>query len=353
MVSCRMKQMRNTRFLLWPELKDTITIWDDFNLLTLNESYGHVLDAPVPEQQLNIPAPDQVLADVVINEDLDMNHLISWNDALMKPTLNIAKSHLGLHSGVMLRHKFSTADKSFMAKITSAPPRNHIDHVIELDDFPTTNLVVGLSRPSAKWSGRRLAYQVSDASMNPEVELLWPLRQLAQCCRFAKTRYGYIQTDEEMVVCCFSKKNNEDNENRWKVAIMPIPWSRHGVDVLTTDLALWWLCMLAMSAKHHREIVREEQMVRINSWEVTYLDDERGWVGRHQYSNVEEPRSPPPPPDYRTPSPGDDAGNLAAFEAAIGIHADEWIDHFPNDANVAGEDGMDISVPADNGLEQL
>ncbi|KAI5864217.1 hypothetical protein GGS23DRAFT_563385 [Durotheca rogersii] len=119
---------------------------------------------------------------------------------------------------------------------------------------------------------------------------------------------------------------------------MPIPWSRNGVDVLTTDLALWWLCMLAMSAHHHRAIVGEEEMVKINDWDVVYLDEERGWVRRHQYSNVEEPVSPPPPPEYRTPSPG----NAAAFAAGAGPHANNWLninplnDADPSDFNLLG-----------------
>lgn len=81
---------------------------------------------------------------------------------------------------------------------------------------------------------------------DPATELVWPLGQLANIRKVAQTRHGYIQTDQEMVVCCFS-----EGPEGWKVAIMPVPWSRHGVDVLTTDLALWWLCMLAMPAHHH------------------------------------------------------------------------------------------------------
>lgn len=62
---------------------------------------------------------------------------------------------------------------------------------------------------------------------------LWPVRQLANICRESRTRYGYIQTEEEMVVCCFSEITED-----WKAAVMAIPWSRYGPDTLTTDLAL-------------------------------------------------------------------------------------------------------------------
>ena len=40
---------------------------------------------------------------------------------------------------------------------------------------------------------------------------------------------------------------------------------------------------------------------------------------RHRYTNAEEP-APSPPPNYNTPSPT----NPAAFEATVGLHANEW-----------------------------
>lgn len=258
LVPCEMTAKRNIVNKKWPELGDSVTIWDDFNLVNLNESYGHVLDLAVPAQLLVGAQPDQALAGVVINRAEDINRLISWNDGLMRPTLQFAKSHLGLHPGVTLHHKYSAADKSAFASIPNGPRRLIVDHVIALGDFPGPNLVVGLGRPSSKWSGAELADQLGDADGASE-ELLWPLRQLANICRIAQTRYGYIQTDEELVVCCFSKK-----AERWKVAIMPTPWCRSGVDEITTDLALWWLVMLAMSAHHHLVIVAEEEMVKID-----------------------------------------------------------------------------------------
>lgn len=108
---------------------------------------------------------------------------------------------------------------------------------------------------------------------------------------------------------------------------MPIPWSRHGENELTTDLALWWISMLAMSVPQHRAIVGEEQMVRINAWEYYPLDDddeERGWVRRHRYSKFEEPADPPAPPAYKSPSPDNVAANAAAFAARVGINADPF-----------------------------
>jgi hypothetical protein len=314
-VPCATELKYNSLNKGWPDLKGLITLWDDFNLNNLNESYGHVLDLAVPEQQLMGPRPDQAFAGVVIDHPDDINHLISWNDALMQPTLQFAKSHLRLHPGVILRHKHSAVGKPGVTRLPNGAKRLTVDHVIGLDDFPGPNLVVGLGRPSSKWSGRQVANQLHNSSM----EQLWPLRQLANICDTAQTRYGYIQTDEELVVCRFSKNPERAKNQQWTVAMMPIPWSRHGVDVLTTDLALWWLCMLAMSAHHHRTIVRVEELVKINHWDVVYLGEERGWGRRHRYSG------------YETPSPG----NAEVLEAGAGPHANDWHNVNPADGGLA------------------
>ncbi|KAG7292936.1 hypothetical protein NEMBOFW57_002981 [Staphylotrichum longicolle] len=301
---------RNTIGWTWPDLE--VAVWDEFNLANLNESYGHILALEV---QRPYPRADQLLQGLATNSAADVKELIGWNDGLLRPVLERAKSHLGLYPGTVLHHVHSTADQSVIAKLRNVRQRLTVDHIIGLDDFPIQNLVVGLGRPSRKWSGGTLANQIQSGSVTGE--LLWPVRQLANICDKAGTRYGYIQTDEELVVFCYSKRGAG-----WKAAFMPIPWSRHGAEVLTSDLALWWLCMLAMSPSHHRAVTNEEDMVKINDWDLVYQDHLGGWVRRHRYSNFEEPADPPPPPTYETPSPG----NQAAFEAGVGLHANKWFD---------------------------
>lgn len=82
---------------------------------------------------------------------------------------------------------------------------------------------------------------------------------------------------------------------------MPVPWTLHGEAQLTTDIALWWLCMLALSAPQHRALVTGADVVGIGEWEVRYVDGECGWVRHRRYSNAEEPADPPPPPGLPDP----------------------------------------------------
>lgn len=329
-VPCKTKASKNSTGD-WPLLDPwTTTSWDDFNLNTLNESYGHILDREIPAEQLEAPRAEHVLQGIEIAKPDDILHLIGWKDQLLRPTLAFAKRHLGLHSGVHLQHSISAADRSSFASIsTSRLASLRADHRVALDDFPLPNLVVGLGRPSTKFQGRRLLERPEAAGKGGFL----PLRQLANLCALAKTRYGYILTDQDLVACCFYKRRAgagqaaELSEAKgWKVAMMPVPWTRYGETQLTTDIALWWLSMLALSAPENRALVAEADVVGIGEWERRYLDEERGWVRRHRYSNVEEPTDPPSPPAYRTPSPG----NRAAFEAAVGFHIDPNFDINPN-----------------------
>lgn len=213
---------------------------------------------------------------------------------------------------------------------------------------------MGLARTSQKWRSVSL---VRGTATGIE-EKRWPIRQLANLCARSETRYGYIQTDDELVVCCFGakapvagggaavgparadvdgadffggsqKKDDDDEWTNWSVAIMAVPWStelsagagygggaRH---VLTTELALWWLCMLALS-DGHRQLVETKDIVPIDSWDTVHAGDDCGWVRRHKYSLAEEPTNPPPPPVYEEPV----LGNTTAFAINIGISGGNW-----------------------------
>ena len=217
-IDCDAPSSKNTKNTSWPELRDAVTVWDDFHLANLNESYGHILDYQVPAHQLRVPRPDQVLSGVAINNLNSAKHLVVWNDGIMRPTLRFAKEYIGLHSGVDLRHRVTDADKTAIAHIPHGPKNLFVDHVTHLDDFPLPTLVIGLARPSSRWSGGQLARQLDHASD----AALWPLRQLANLYKASQTRYGYIQTDEEMTVCLFSKDGNEGDAT-WTAAIMPVP----------------------------------------------------------------------------------------------------------------------------------
>ncbi|KAJ9130229.1 hypothetical protein NKR23_g12297 [Pleurostoma richardsiae] len=292
-VPCKTKASKNSTGQ-WPTVGiDAIRLWDQFNIDILNESYGHILDLEIPVEQLaEAPRAEDVLEGMEITKPTDILHLIGWNDRVLRPTLAFAKQHLHLHTSVRLQHDVAAADNSSFARIMDGRRPIRVDHRVALDDFPLPHLVIGLGRSSSKFQGRLLAGHSGKTAK----ENLWPLRQLANLCDLAKTRYGYIVTDQDLVACCFYKTEAARSGQTagstevvdWKVALMPVPWTKYGEEQLTTDLALWWLCMLALSAPHHRNLPTEE----------------------------------PSPPAYQPPSPG----NPGALAAVVGINIDPIFD---------------------------
>jgi hypothetical protein len=297
-------------------------------LENLNESYGHILNENMLPPELDKMPDCAVLQDVVITSDKDIRHLIDWNTSVMNYTLGFAKRCLGLHKDSNLTFENSPPNGPHCTKLRNVSISPHVDHVIGLDCLDEPVLVVGLGRSSSKWRCMKLLAQVKE----PTIEATLPLRQLANICEMAGTRYGYIQTDEELVACLFSygdmsedearerreKTRKREDRSKMKVSVRPIPWTKHGGEMLTTELALWWLCMLAMAPDHGRNITMGADVVGVDAWDIVHLDEERGWVRQHRYSKFEEPTNRPPPPSYRSPS----LGNPAAFFAAVGLHAD-------------------------------
>ncbi|KIH91490.1 hypothetical protein SPBR_01804 [Sporothrix brasiliensis 5110] len=333
-VECKSRDTKNSKGVKWP--RPSIRVWDQFTMATLNESYGHILDQPLPDEYTNKLPPTSSLNNLAVENDDGPKTLLAWNDDTVLPLVKWSKQTMGLHTGMAIRHSYSDASGEKVAKI----PRNDckktvIDHIIGLGNAGKDTLVVGLGRTSSKWRASTLF-----GNLNPSVEeRRWPLRQLANLCRASETRYGYIQTDDELVVCCFGSRGTQvqRGETRytdttwtdWTVAFMPVPWNtelskgaRH--DVMTTELALWWLCMLSLS-DGHRALVDTEDIVPINAWDIVWLDEDRGWIRRHRYSAVEEPTDAPPPPPYETP----EVDNAAVFAAQVGINGES---HFALDS---------------------
>ncbi|KAH0593290.1 hypothetical protein MHUMG1_09012 [Metarhizium humberi] len=150
-ILCKSKLNRNSRSPAWPEVA-AFTIWRDFNLENLNDSYGHILDADDLLYPLELPQVE-VLQGVETEVDRDIGHLIAWNDALMQQTLLVAKTRLGICQESNLTYLYSTPDKSVIAKLPNASSGSQVDHVIGLDNRLEPVLVVGLGRLSSKLEG--------------------------------------------------------------------------------------------------------------------------------------------------------------------------------------------------------
>ncbi|TPX11789.1 uncharacterized protein E0L32_007526 [Thyridium curvatum] len=235
--TCSARSQQHPTNTKWPTFEDPVTIWDAFTLGNLDRQFGALLDIPIPSDRL--PIAVEAPEDLPITNSKSIGHLVARNDAMMQASLNVAKSHLQLFPGIVLRFRYNDVDQTQLPKLFDGRKTLRPDHIIQLDRFPASILVVGLARPSSHWSARRAVSSLGDLDKGG----LQPLRELANLCKIAGTEFGYIQTDEDMVVCRFTLASG----NKWKASIKPIPWSTYETSNLTADLALWWLCMRAMS----------------------------------------------------------------------------------------------------------
>ncbi|KIH94908.1 hypothetical protein SPBR_03845 [Sporothrix brasiliensis 5110] len=217
------------------------------------------------------------------------------------PLVKYAKQSMGLHVGTLLLHQFDNVEDGTKPIVAGVHNKTMIGHVIELGNHQRDVLVVGLSRTSVKWQGSALLKNPSTTEQEPTL----PVRQLANLCAQTGTRYGYIQTDKELMVCCFgATKSAQGIYGDWKVFAMPTPWNmevplpRHTgarSSLMSTELALWWLCMLSMGDAD-RSIVEAKDIVPIDTWDTVHLVDKNTWVHRHRYSGFEKPAPPPAAP---------------------------------------------------------
>lgn len=339
-IPCTATDTRNSKYSRWPQV--TACHWTEFSIQTLNDSYGHVLDTELPSDVVDTLVSPVVLDGITVEDDGGPQRLIGWDDMTVIPLVKWAKLHLGLQEGTALYHQFTRADQTVVVKLPHATTNATIDHAILLQNIQRHALVVGLGRTSTKWT----SLPIICVHTRLKAETMWPLRQLANLCITAGTRYGYIQTDAELVVCCVtslpemngagSQHATSEDPPTHKVAVQSVPWNTEvsngsGHNVLTTELALWWLCMLALS-DGHRELVPEKELVPIDAWDTLVSNDERGTIRRHRYSQRERLANTPTPMPHATP----EQGNAAANAGINGVDYPEWgVDFLNHDFGVS------------------
>ncbi|SPO01424.1 uncharacterized protein DNG_04099 [Cephalotrichum gorgonifer] len=128
-------------------------------------------------------------------------------------------------------------------------------------------LVVGSARVSKTWHSSSLSQE------KPSSSDLIPLHQLACYARFSNTPYAFIASDREVIVVRYFRVSENDPDQfgaEWKA----IPWSVAGDQVLTGNLAIWCLIMMALN-DNHRSVNFRDETLPINLW---YREESNGVV---------------------------------------------------------------------------
>lgn len=130
-------------------------------------------------------------------------------------------------------------------------------------------------------------------------ERLLPLEQLATYCRFGETRYGFILTQNELVVFRMRRLDLAliptgpgatapiVNKPHAGLEYRSVPWQASGSGKLTANFAIWALCCMGMNDRHRIMETSDGEplasMVRLTKW--TY--DEKIKVYRNDISGRE------------------------------------------------------------------
>ena len=276
-----------------PSMKPSeIVEWKDFNYSTLQAIYGETLKLEIhsqdlPDFSLHLPFHLSEIQD----EDSLEALLIRWNNAVVSYALSVAQRSNGAIRVDAAGHR---AGEIFMARGGHAfipgtntkkglrpdwagiIPSDGYQHRTEESRKSFMNALPGDSKLSTKWS----------SSGDPNsLEFKKPFHQIFKYCDLAEVRYGYLLTPEELVVVRVSRKPSHEVPNsrpspqrpkrtgtsEWNkeqrnillsidskrkehgvLEYKSIPWddgSQRQEASLSINLALWWLHMMAATAR--------------------------------------------------------------------------------------------------------
>ena len=283
--------------------------WTDFTYDTLEAIYGDLLKLEVHQQDLpDLKRGFPFHLTEIRDEDSLEALLIRWNNAVISEALSL--THRGEQSGD-LDSEGHGANEIFMArgghaKIPKYKSQKGLrpdwagimrGNLCEVESNQTRtsymNVLPGDSKLSTKWN----------TSMGPDkAEFHKPFHQICSYCDLAEVRYGYLLTQEELVVVRLSRKPNEQGPGsvtppqrskrtgtpslkKWQgnlplpeetgkrelriIEYKSIPWEEEGgrnENLLSINLALWWLHMMAATTRsirsEYRDLREEYQIQR-------------------------------------------------------------------------------------------
>ena len=259
-----------------------IELWEDFELDSLKAMYGGALQA-ILEQNFYLhdhSAIPQFPFCEVHDEDSLNSLLIRWTHSIVSDALATAQKQLeGYNHGV---HIFMVRGGQANYAGSSSKYRADWAAVQQSPSYHSTknpNILPGDTKLSSKWSSEHVG--LGPVSKNvPVPQWLNPLTQVYTYCIRANVRYGYIITDEELVVLRVrpgpqdkidsvvepigaeepSLQNAAQKAERsGTVEFKAIPWADGAINTdgasekLTVNLALWWLHLMAADASEIKD----------------------------------------------------------------------------------------------------
>ncbi|KAJ9669375.1 hypothetical protein H2201_000727 [Coniosporium apollinis] len=238
-----------------------IALWTDFNLSTLNKMYDDILRRKCKRGDL--PTVDEIFR-TVWNEAGVETAIYDWTSKVVCEALK--EAHEQLHQ----------SDRIYMARACFGEDVRSTSHQPYKPDWAgiqgnrrrcgaerLQNLLPGDTKISSKWNVEEIKPGPVKRSFKLP-EWMKPIKQIFTYCCELKTRYGYLITDEALVVVRVgpapgADRNREEAKQTHADGLLEyriITWDRTGQDQagsspsdqggrLSVNLALWWLHLLA------------------------------------------------------------------------------------------------------------
>lgn len=261
----RSKSRTNTKHQGWRR-PSRIKKWEDFDCASLMKCCGGIFCEMLKHtiEPMKFPHLEDTIR--FSDEDALEKHYVSqWTHPIVATALSHAQRQA---SGRGLRPPFVAMVAGGNAQSISGhrPDWARTRATVPDDPNQPVNILPGDTKVSYKWKSTEIVPK--EVGKNDlEKNWFWPLRQIFTYCMNAKTRYGYIISDEEVVAVrvrappherlAEDKPNHRAalSEDRGTLEYIPIYESTQdlgGEERLTMNLAIWWLHLLAANDKSIR-----------------------------------------------------------------------------------------------------
>ncbi|RFN52861.1 hypothetical protein FIE12Z_2874 [Fusarium flagelliforme] len=205
-----------------------IAHWDDFDLYSLRQAYGDLLEQyPVPR----VAMPRYPLECNRVNQlkGIFIDHVFPRLAQPIKTGATVLEDRLG-HGLPDVSMGSDTQVEGHYRSGLSLTSSDGVEHYL-----------VSCVLMETQWTSA----MVESAENSGHITCL-PLRRVAAYCVSTDTRYGFVLTPGEIVVVRVSGTAHDKTQPcliEWKA----VPWGASGPNTLTVSLSLWFIAMMSLN----------------------------------------------------------------------------------------------------------
>jgi hypothetical protein len=309
---------------IW-ETPRKIEVWEDFEFNSLKSIYGgqlqEVLTSHFAFQDFS------AIPQFPFREIHDENSLecliVKWNHSMMADALSTAQSYLDNRLTHGKIHMVRGGQADYPASNSKLRPDwGGVQRPTTRISKPK-NVLPGDTKLSKKWSSGLI--KLGQVHFNhKKIDWLRPLTQVFSYCVRSNSRYGYVITDKELVVLRIRPGSETDSQSAVDIQgsfessdptpatrarstgileFQAIPWENDAIaadeecEVMTVNLALWWLHMMAAESSEIEEhytplpVAARTTGAIINSQNDSFTFSDMSGVGRRFADVVFEPQN--------------------------------------------------------------